>query len=124
MSGLFTDLNNQRVARGQRPLPQNVLKRIVDTGVGANSTVNGLNDVDDAAIKNALVSAGELYDIAAKGRDYYERLSAYVDTGSRPDQSHIDVQWNKMFPVEDEAPAARQQGPAPGYTFLSRAGRE
>lgn len=99
VSNLFGELNKQRVAEGKQPLPLNVLKRVVDTNVGADNFWNGINDVDDDAILKTLTVAGDQYDTAYKGREYYERLSGLVDAGSRPAQEDIDLGWNRMFPA-------------------------
>lgn len=127
VSDVFAEVNRKRVEAGQRALPLNVLKRAVDTGVGANSFINGFNDVDDKAITQALGVMGEQYDLAAKGRDFYEQLSGNVEGRAGPkfelSQQIVDKEWNRMFPKKVPRPAARQTGPAPGYTYDSRLDR-
>lgn len=109
VSEVFGKVNAERRAQRLPMLPENVLKRIVDTGVGSNSTFDGLNDVDDAAIKDALLAAGKQFDTALRGREYYEYLSARVDAGSRPKQEHIDLGWNQMFPGSQTQPPKNNQ---------------
>lgn len=109
VSEVFGKVNAERRAQRLPMLPENVLKRIVDTGVGSNSTFDGLNDVDDAAIKDALLAAGRQFDTALKGKQYYEYLSARVDAGSRPNQQHIDLGWNQMFPGSQTQPPKNNQ---------------
>ena len=118
VTNVFDSVNKQRTANGQRPLPLNVLKRVVDTGIGANSFINGFNDVDDTAIKQALGAVGEQYDLAAKGRDFYDQLSARVDTGAKTDEARVTEAWNSMFPKRVPHPAAEQSGLAPGYSMM------
>lgn len=109
VNDVFDKVNAERQAQRLPTLPDNVLKRIVAKGVGANSTFDGLNDVDDTAIKNALLAAGKQFDTALKGRQYYEYLSARVDAGSRPNQQHIDLGWNQMFPGSQTQPPKNNQ---------------
>lgn len=109
VNDVFDKVNAERQAQRLPMLPENVLKRIVSKGVGANSTINGLNDIDDAAITDALLSAGRQFDTALKGKQYYEYLSARVDAGSRPNQQHIDLGWNQMFPGSQTQPPKNNQ---------------
>lgn len=104
VADVFGKVNAERRAQHLPMLPENVLKRIIDTGVGSNSTFDGLNDVDDAAITDALLSAGKQFDTALKGREFYEYLSTHVDAGARPEQQQIDIGWNKMFPKKQTPP--------------------
>ena len=112
VSDVFDKVNAERQAQRLPMLPENVLKRIVSKGVGANSTINGLNDIDDAAITDALLSAGRQFDTALKGREFYEHLSTYVDAGSRVQQRDIDIGWNKMFPKAPEPVAVKPAPPS------------
>ena len=96
---VFDKVNKERVSAGRDPLPINVLKRLVDTGIGSHSFVNGWNDVDDSAITQALAPLGEQYDLALKGQDFYDQLSARVDAGATTeDPKKVEAAWNSMFP--------------------------
>lgn len=112
VNDVFDKVNAERQAQRLPMLPENVLKRIVSKGVGANSTFDGLNDIDDAAIKNALLAAGKQFDTALRGREYYEYLSARVDAGSRPKQQHIDLGWNELFPKAPQPVAVKPAPPS------------
>lgn len=112
-SALFDQVNRERVKAGKSEMPVTVLMRTLDTGVGSNNFGDGWNDVDDAAITEALRSAGKLYDTALAGKDYYERLSSKVDAGLRLEQEHVDVGWNRLFPKAPQpVPAKRPSGPS------------
>ena len=115
-SALFDQVNRERVAAGKQEMPVTVFMRTLDTGVGSNNFGDGWNDIDDAAIVEALRSAGKLYDTASAGKDYYERLSALVDGGARPEQADIDRGWNRLFPKAPQPvsvkPAQRPSGPS------------
>lgn len=108
-SALFDKVNRERVAAGKQEMPITVLMRTLDTGVGSNNFGDGWNDIDDAAITEALRSAGKLYDTASAGKDYYERLSALVDGGARPDQADIDRGWNRLYNQPERQPQGGKQ---------------
>lgn len=114
VSDIFNDVNRERRKQGKPLLPDNVLKRVVATSVGSRSFINGINDVDDSAIRNALLVAGEQYDTALKGKMYYERLGAQVDAGARPTQLDVDRDLNDLFrPKDQRTPAPPSASPAP-----------
>lgn len=112
VSDVFGKVNAERRAQRLPMLPENVLKRIIDTGVGSNSTFDGLNDVDDAAITDALLAAGKQFDTALKGREFYEYLSTHVDAGTQVEQRDIDIGWNKMFPKAPQPVAVKPALPS------------
>lgn len=127
VSDVFDQVNTDRVKTGKQPLPENVLKRVLSKGVGTNSWFDGANGIDDTAIKKTLSVAGDQFDTAFKGRDFYERLSAKVDAGSRPDESQISKAWNAVLFPGSKTPQPSQparnnrQSMVPEMTELLRA---
>lgn len=99
-SSLFQQENERRMKAGKPPLPENVLKRVLDYNIGNNTFFDGANNIDDAAFNQLLTAAGDQYDTALKGREFYEYLSGHVDRGARPDQAAIDRGFNMMFPAK------------------------
>ena len=108
-SALFDKVNRERVKAGKQEMPITVFMRTLDTGVGSNNFGDGWNDIDDAAITEALRSAGKMYDTALAGKDYYERLSALVDGGARPEQMDIDRGWNRLYNQPEGQPQGGKQ---------------
>lgn len=120
-SSLFQQENDRRTEAGKPRLPENVLKRVLDYNVGNNTIFDGANNIDDAAFNQLLTAAGDQYDTAFKGREFYEYLSAHVDRGARPDQAAIDRGFNMMFPAKPKLkpvsvkPTAARQPPGRDY---------
>ena len=108
VSNIFDNINRNRAAKNQPAIPDNVLKRILDTNVGANGYFMGTNGIDDAAITDTLSIAADQYDNAVKGREYYEYLSAHVEGGARPDETAVSENWNTMFPSQKARPVAKK----------------
>lgn len=113
VSDIFNSVNAARQSKGLSALPENVLKRIVDLGVGSNSVVTGMNGIDDAAITDALRVASDEYDTAAWGKQFYEHLAGRVESGSRPDANDIakGLSMFKKKPAQQEPAAPSLSAP-------------
>lgn len=119
-SEIFDSINRDRRSKGLPALPDGVLKRVVDKGVGSNSPFPlgyGLDGVDDAAVTKTLLTAADQYDTALKGKQFYERLSARVNAGARPLQADVDRGWNMLFPQRSQ-PAAQPVAPPADPTTM------
>lgn len=111
---IFNAINVRRMDEGKTALPQGVLKRVVSTGVGSNSFIDGTNDVDDPALEKAFEAAERQYDEAEAGRKLYTNLSAQVEGGRTLTTEDVDAEWNKLRPGKQGAtPTQNNQSPVP-----------